>query len=226
MDERFYIAGNIADALSRLVDTRDISHSKLETETDNYVRFVGREATPTALSTKEVEEASKLDNELSAVRNCLNVGRWDKSCTRYYPIRDEICQLGYLVLRGTRLVIPQALQLKCFRLAHQGHLGSVGTKQQLRTKVCWPHMDKDVEKYVKSCHGCQIVEGSTRPEEITPTPLPTGPWQDVAIDYMGPLPSGHFVLLVVDYYSRYFEIEITKDTSTEKLVDILENVFS
>ncbi|XP_033758102.1 uncharacterized protein K02A2.6-like [Pecten maximus] len=220
---------NIADALSRLVTKdRDAEpvRNKLESETINYVRFVAREATPTALSTREVEEASKTDDELCAVRKCLSAGRWDKSCTQYYPIRGEVCQLGYLVLRGTRLVIPQVLQLKCIKLAHQGHLGIVGTKQQLRTKVWWPHMDKDVEKYVKSCHGCQIVDGSTRPEEITPTRLPTGPWQDVAIDFMGPLPSGHYILVVVDYYSRYFEIDVTKDTSTEKVVDILENMFS
>jgi len=37
---------------------------------------------------------------------------------------------------------------------------------------------------------------------------PTGPWQDVAIDVLGPLPSGESLLVVVDYYSRFFEVVI------------------
>ena len=61
------------------------------------------------------------------------------------------------MLRGTRIVIPESLRKQCVQIAHQGHLGIVGTKQQLRTKVWWSGMDKDVEKYVKSCHGCQIT---------------------------------------------------------------------
>ena len=43
------------------------------------------------------------------------------------------------MLRGTRLVIPEKLRLKCIKLAHQGHLGVVGTKQLLLTKVVARH---------------------------------------------------------------------------------------
>ncbi|XP_060078268.1 uncharacterized protein K02A2.6-like [Ylistrum balloti] len=219
---------NIPDALSRLVNPAlkvSPTPSQLESETEEFVRFTAREATPIALSTREVEGMSKVDQELSDVRICLMSRRWDKSCPMYYPVREELSQIGYLVLRGTRLVIPTALRRKCVELAHQGHLGIVGTKQ-LRTKVWWPRMDKDVENYVKACHGCQIVDSSTHAEPVTPTPLPIGPWQDLAIDLMGPLPTGHYVFVVVDYYSRYYELEITKDMSTGKLIDVLETMFS
>ena len=30
--------------------------------------------------------------------------------------------------------------------AHEGHLGIVGTKQKLRSKVWWPGMEKDAKK--------------------------------------------------------------------------------
>lgn len=40
------------------------------------------------------------------------------------------------------------------------------------------------------------------------TELPEKPWQHLAIDYLGPLPSGHHLLVIVDYYSRFTEIEI------------------
>lgn len=86
-------------------------------------------------------------------------------------------------------------------------------------------MDKDVENYVKSCHACQITGQFSHPEPLEPTKLPTGPWHYLAIDLLGPLPSGHFVFVVIDYFSRYYEIDITKDTSSEKMIDSLENMF-
>ena len=117
------------------------------------------------------------------------------------------------------------MRAKCIELAHEGHLGIVGTKQMLRSKVWWPNMDKDVEKYVKCCHGCQITGQFSNPEPLEPTNLPTGPWQYLAIDLLGPLPSGHSILVVIDYYSRYYEIAIMKDTTSEKIIDSLENIF-
>lgn len=129
------------------------------------------------------------------------------------------------MLKGTRLLIPKSLSEKCTQIAHQGHLGIVGVKQQLRTKVWWPQMDRDVEKYVKSCHGCQIVNATVHPEPLESTELPNGPWQYLAIDLLGPLPTGHYVFVIVDYYSRFYEIEIMKDTTSPKVIESLENMF-
>lgn len=116
--------------------------------------------------------------------------------------------------------------MRCIQLAHEGHLGIVGTKPMLRSKVWWPNMDKEVEHYVKSCHGCQITSTMPNPEPLKPTKLPSGPWEDLAVDLLGPLPSGHYVLVVIDYYSRYYEIYIIKDISSEKIVDCLETTFA
>ena len=151
--------------------------------------------------------------------------QWERSSVNYRAIRHELSCIGYLVVRGTRIIIPKKLRMRCVELAHQGHLGIVGTKQTLRTKVWWPQMERDVEKYVKSCHGCQITGGMPNPEPLTATPLPTAAWQDLAIDLMGPLPSKHYVFVVVDYYSRFYEVEIMRDTSSERIIEALENMF-
>ena len=37
-----------------------------------------------------------------------------------------------------------------------------------------------------------------------------GPWQDVAIDLMEPMPGGENLLVVVDYYSRFFDAVVRK----------------
>ena len=61
---------NIADALSRLL------HRKVEPDnhqrcTEEYVRLVAVSATPTALTTREIEEASADDEELKEVRKAI-----------------------------------------------------------------------------------------------------------------------------------------------------------
>ena len=144
----------------------------------------------------------------------------------YAPTAAELCVIGYIVLRGTRIVLPSTLRSRALTLAHEGHLGIVGTKQHLRTKVWWPGMDRAAEKYCKSCHGCQITSRPDAPEPLRPTTLPEGPWQALAVDLPGPLPSKHLILVAVDYYSRYYEYEVLTSTTTDKVIDSLENMFS
>lgn len=49
-------------------------------------------------------------------------------------------------------------------------------------------------------------------------------WEHLACDLLGPLPSGDYLFVVVDYYSRFFELEFTKSTTAEKLVSILSKI--
>ena len=73
---------NIADPLSRLVkgECRDTAN-----EADDYVRFVAVSATPKAMSTREVEEASGNDEELQNVRDAIQTGNFVK-CRAYVAI--------------------------------------------------------------------------------------------------------------------------------------------
>ena len=111
-------------------------------------------------------------------------------------------------------------------LAHEGHLGVAGTKINLRTKVWWPDIDKATEKYCRTCHGCQRVARPDPPEPLRTTTLPEGPWIDVAANLMGPLPFGHLLLVVVDYYSRYYEVIIPQSATSAKMIEGLEEIFS
>ena len=87
-------------------------------------------------------------------------------------------------------------------------------------------MERDVEKFCKSCHGCQLVSRGDPPEPIRSTPLPPGSWQDVAVDLLGPMPSGHSILVVVDYYSRFYEVDILMSTIADKSICSVENIFN
>ena len=62
-------------------------------------------------------------------------------------VNDEVS----IVLRETRIILPTTLCQQAIEIAHEGHQGSVKTKQLLREKVCFPQIDDDVG----DCIACQ-----------------------------------------------------------------------
>ena len=218
---------NIADSLSRLSCCQSQEEEKMRNVAEEYVRFIAQTTTPKAMTTREVEEQSHHDAELSEVRRCIREGVWNnKECAKYIPVKEELCAIGKVVLRGTRIVIPQSLRQQVLAIAHEGHVGIVATKLRLRTKVWWPGIDKDAEQYVRSCHGCQLVGQATPPEPLMPTELPLGKWQDLSLDLLGPMPTGEYLLVVIDYYSRYYEVEILMSVVASQIISRLEKIFA
>ena len=98
-------------------------------------------------------------------------------------MRGELCAIGKLVLRGTRIVVPKELRSHVLELAHEDHPGIVAVKQRLRSKVWWPGLYKDAERVCKTCHGCQLVSQPLKPEPMTHAEFPSAPWQHLAADH-------------------------------------------
>lgn len=127
--------------------------------------------------------------ELEEVHNTILNWHFE-NCKPYAPIENELCVIGHLVF-------PQGLQAKALSLAREGHLGIVSERN------CGGHAwIKQLRNTVRHVNGCQIVARPDPPEPRRNKPLPDGLWQDVAIDLLGPLPSNHSILEVVDYYGR------------------------
>ena len=212
---------NAADALSRL-PLPDVPKSNF---TEDYVYFIAKSATPVALTTKEIEQQSGIDEELCKVRKAVRTGNWNE-VPDYKHVKDEICIIGCLLLRGQRIIIPSCLRKQILDLAHEGHQGIVKCKSRLRQKVWWPGIDREVEHYVRKCKPCLLMSNSNKPEPLSPTPLPDRPWQHIGVDICGPLPSGENLLVAVDYYSRWFEVGILYSTSANKIVRCLDHWFT
>ena len=123
-----------------------------------FLRFVAVHSTPKAMTTREVERESDHDPELDEVRQSIKSGDLENCPHKaYVAVHDELCSIGKCILRGSRIVVPQMLRPRLVMLADEGNLKIVCTKQNLRTKVWVPGMERDMEKFVKSCHGCQLV---------------------------------------------------------------------
>ena len=219
-----YVPGkqNIAASLSRLVDKGGVSDHD---DAEEFIRFVAEASAPVAIPIRELEEESVTDPEISQLRECISTGDRDKAPPQYKHVRNELSSLGKLVLRAVRLLIPRRLRERVLDLAHEGLQELVKAKQRLRTKVWWAGIDKQVEDRCKTRQGCQLVGMPTPPEPLRHTEFPSQPWVDLAADLMGPLPSGEYALVVVDYYSRYFEVDILTSVTSPKIIESLEKIF-
>ena len=100
------------------------------------------------------------------------------------------------------------------------------TKARLRESVWWPGIDLQAERLVRQCHACQLVAQPTEPKPMTRTKLAEGPWQHLALDLMGPFPSKDLVLVVVDYYSRWYEIALLQTITSSKIINCLDKMFT
>lgn len=183
-------------------------------------------AAPVAIKLSEIETSSENDTTIQEVKMALQNGKWTETVSLYKPFETEFCSAGSILLRGDKMVIPEALRKRTLELAHEGHPGMTVMKRRIRSKVWWPKVDQDVESIVKACRGCMLTSAPSAPEPMKRTELPSKPWQHLAIDFMGPLPSGHNLIVVVDYYSRYIEVEIMKKIDSSEAIKRLRIIFA
>lgn len=214
---------NIADPLSRLTDLRPMETKNKEQE-DKFLVLAILEST--AIDIGEIEEASIQDAELTLIRDSLRCGTWNRLETKAYePFRNELGLVGEIVVRNNKMVIPVSLRRRFMELAHEGHPGESAMKRRMRDRVWWPGMDKEIAKWVASCEGCRLVGLPQKPEPMQRRPLPSEAWVDVAIDFLGPLPSGEYLLVIIDYYSRYKEVEVMTKITGKETVNKLHTIF-
>ena len=184
------------------------------------------QAVPVALWIEEIEEVSFQDEELEAVREALKTGHWSKAQKAYELVSHELACIGQVVLRGTRIVVPRTLRRRVLDLAHEGHQSIVKTKEHLSSKVWWPGIDNEAEKKCRECFGCHMVTKHVPLPLIKPTRLPERAWQEVAVDLLGPLPTGEHLLVVVDYFSRWMEVDVLRSTTSAAVIKCLDSHFA
>lgn len=216
---------NISDSLSRLSVMSMNSSSEDSTETG--ILSIAIYAVPIALKIDIIREETQKDLELLKVKEALQNECWDDvELKSYKPFRMEFCIVDGLILRNDRLVIPRALRNQVLDLAHQGHPGIVSMKVRLRSKVWWPSIDNMAEKAVKQCKSCLQTSSFDPPEPMVRRKFPSGAWSEISMDFLGPLPSGETLLIVIDNFSRFAEVMIMRNTSTFESIRVLRELFA
>ncbi|KAE8237293.1 hypothetical protein A4X13_0g8842 [Tilletia indica] len=112
-----------------------------------------------------------------------------------------------------------------------GHLGSLKTLAELRRYYYWPTMVKDVEAFCKSCGTCAVTKSTPKKPygKLHSLRVPQQPWQGIALDFVGPLPTSNdydFLLVVIDRLTSMVHLvpTVTTVTATEAARLVYDNV--
>ncbi len=89
----------------------------------------------------------------------------------------------------------------------------------------WPTMQVDIINYIDKCQSCAENHGFVaRPVPIKSYPIPTEPWETIAIDLLKLLltTEGHKYLLVcMDHFSRFCILVPLKDKTATSVASAL-----
>ena len=72
----------------------------------------------------------------------------------YWKVCAELTYCDRLLLYGTRIVIPKALQKDTLTKIHHGHQGIQKCRLRVNTSVWWLGVSHQVEDYVQGCRKC------------------------------------------------------------------------
>ena len=171
----------------------------------------------TAVSDARIEKvraAMKHDQSMQILIRTIQSGwpnerrRCPKQIQDFWNIRDELAivddESSPLVIKGRRIVIPPEQREEILQQLHIGHFGIEKTKQRARDAVYWPRLKTDIESLMARCSICQEHHWAPQKEHMVNRPIPTRPFQMVAVDLFECDGKHYLSLQDSVYQNRYF----------------------
>lgn len=106
---------------------------------------------------------------------------------------------------------------------HTGHMGIEKCLKRARDVLFWPKISAEIVDMVSKCIVCLEHRNSNPKEPLKPHEIPTYAWQVVASDLFCLNQENY--LVIVDFYSRYFEVEKLGSTS-QAVITRLKGIFA
>ena len=141
----------------------------------------------------------------------------------YWEARGELTLHEDLLLHGTQIVVPAAMQHETLNKLHAGHQGIERCRQRARISVWWPGLSSQIKEMISKCPHCS-KEKIQRKEPLMPSSLPDYPWQKIGTDLF--TLDGTTYLLTTDYFSRYPEVIKLTTTTSASIIAALKSIFS
>jgi hypothetical protein len=169
----------------------------------------------------QIRLAIQQDVELAAIKALCVEGKAPDPC---YTVQHD------LLFWKNRLVVPKSphivnqILLEYHASPVGGHSGLQRTKARICQQFFWPHMTKDITKFVTECLTCQQAKSSTALPVglLQPLPIPLQIWEDIAMDFITGLPSSNgftMIFIVVDRLSKYSHFTALKSDFDGPKVD-------
>jgi hypothetical protein len=141
----------------------------------------------------------------------------------YWNFRNELSEADGIILKGENIVISTTMRKQMLMKLHESHLGIEKTKKLAREYIFWPGMNAQIAEIVSKCGTCLANRNSNRKGPMKMSEIPDLPWNAVGTDLFQF--DNHNYVIVVDYYSRYFEIARLENTKASCVISHIKSIF-
>ena len=217
----------ISDALSRVtpLEFQD-SNAEKDILTVNFLQY-------SSIKEKERDEVlqeTNKDKELQSLKQYISTG-WPVKRSQipvflhpYWNFRDELTIESGILMKNSKVLIPESLKQKYLKQIHQGHQGIEACRSRAREFVFWVNINNDLKELVEKCNLCQSQQNSTAIVQKYVSEVPPHPWYTVGSDLF------YFqridFLVVVDYFSKYLIIRKIPNSTSSAVIKELGMIFS
>ena len=172
------------------------------------------------------------DPEMQALANLIITG-WPKDIKEvprplhpYWQHWETLTVEDGLVLWGEALIIPPAKRERTLHQLHQFHQGIMKWQLLACGSYFWPGINKAIEEVVCQCETCTWFQSQNAAAPLTPTPIPSHPWQMCATDIFTLEGVDH--LVVGAFYSKMIFVQCLPphQSNAKKVVSLLKEMFS
>ena len=225
-----------------MVETRSQSKAKKKP----FKPLITAPAAEEIVTAELLKQKQNSDPTLSKPREMATTGEMingkNGSTTRYYVdkgilYREFISPKVEYGNRFRQVVVPIEYRRHVLQIAHEsilgGHQGATKTGDKIRENFHWPGIGADIRRYVQSCDICQRTTPKGRVTKIPlgDMPIIDTPFERVAVDLVGPIKPaterGHrYILVLVDYATRYPEAIPLKSIEAEVVAEALLEMYS
>ena len=217
----------VADTFSRAPSPAPESVAELSAQVEAHVLAV---AEVPDLHLDRIRTATSADPDFQQMKSFIANGWPSKqsllkpSLRPYYLIRFQLSTHNNVIYRDQRILIPASFRHRILTSIHDdGHQGIVKCCVRARQSVWWPGMSSDVDSHITQCPTCAECRPNP-PEALSPSISPRLPWEKVACDLCDH--NGKQFLILVDYFSRYIEVEQLSSTTYSTVIKVLDQIFS
>lgn len=218
-----------ADTLSRAPRKECHNDTILEDETEALMELCKDNLPASAKTLEEYRTSQSKDPVCTKVIDLCKRGwpernQLETHLRPYWKVRGELTvSKDGLLMYNKRMVVPRELQRRTLEKIHSGHQGIQKCRALVSVSVWWPGISHEIENMVKSCLTC-AKNARPRREPMMPTELPTYPWQKVGTDLFQL--KGKTYLVVVDYFSRFPEVQALSKIDSESVIVALKTIFT
>ena len=142
----------------------------------------------------------------------------------YWNFRDEISIDQGIIFKGEKVIIPVEMRKEMLQIIHNSHSGIGKCKRRAKDVIYWPGMSSEIEDFVSTCDICAKYQRNNRKEPLIPHAVPSRPWYKVGADLFD-FQDKRFLVLV-DYYSKFIEVEQLKQTTSFEIVNHCKSHFA